>query len=133
MGDLPAFCAIVTSLPMCFCWILQRPVIRRGRIHPSERKYWLRISTSVCLMSSPNVHFGQKCSFLTSFSRWLSRGDGRYSPDMVIELGSSLMLTEKKRFFLKINQSCCPRCLWTKSKSTWYLYKRDFVVDYWCR
>lgn len=46
-------------------------------------------------MSSPNVHFGQKFSVLTSFMSWLSRGDGTYSPDMVIDPGSSLTLTIK--------------------------------------
>lgn len=58
--------------------------MRRGSIHPSDRKYWLRINTSVCLTSRPSVHFGQNClpGSVTSFSTRPSRGDVLYSLDI---------------------------------------------------
>lgn len=82
-NDLPAFWAIVTIVPIRFCCTLHKPVIRRGSIHPSERKNWLKINTSVCFTSRPRVHLRQNFC-LPPFSAvgrrisWFSRGDCTY-------------------------------------------------------
>lgn len=73
----PALRAIKTSVPMYRCCVAHSPVMRLGNIAPSSRIYCFRISTSVCLISKPSVHFGQNLLSLdfTSFISWFSRGD----------------------------------------------------------
>lgn len=83
--DLPALRAISTIVPIFFCCVAHNLVMRRGSIVPSDRQYWLKIKTSVCLISKPNVHFGQNFfvdGFFTSDNRLDSRGDGLYSADI---------------------------------------------------
>lgn len=84
-GISPAFWAIITSEPIRRCWRLHNPVIRRGSMHPSLRRYWLKISTSVCLISNPRLHWGQNCcplphlASVTCCSIWFDRGEATYS------------------------------------------------------
>lgn len=85
----PARRAIKTMVPMFFCCVRQRPVIRLGSIVPSERKNCPKINTSVCLISRPSVHFGQNLAveqlFLAAiigFNSVDSRGDGLKSAEI---------------------------------------------------
>lgn len=75
-------------------------MIRLGNIVPSSRRYCFRISTSVCLMSKPRVHFGQNCfAALTSFSKNGSRGDGFKSAEISNTLPFCSTLTVDRNEF----------------------------------
>lgn len=78
----PARRAIRTIVPIFFCCVRHKPVIRLGNIVPSDRKNCPKINTSVCLTSRPSVHFGQNLAVEHLFSlAWTcfnsvdSRGD----------------------------------------------------------
>lgn len=84
----PAFCAIETIVPIRFCCLLQRPVIRRGSMQPSDRTNWLSMRTSVCLIFNPSVHSGQKFGWQTSFINFADLGDSMETALMTIALFS---------------------------------------------
>lgn len=137
---------MITSELIRRCWRLHNPVIRRGSMHPSLRRYWLRISTSVCLMSSPRLHWGQNCCPLphlvsaTCCSSWLARGEATYSALMTSAsfwvasltvgirlLGSwSRLCSLKLLTFLKMANRCYTECSQIIEKKSVYSKKSGF-------
>lgn len=125
----PAFCAIVTSVPMRFCCTLHKPVMRCGSMQPSERTYWLRISTSVCLMSRPSVHFGQNFFWLgvaSSLMRNGLRAESTYWPEMWREscFCSTWTWSNKKMVWLSSSR---PAFVRSKNTSSLRLYTTYFL------